>query len=72
MSDVETPVRRKPGRPPKVSEPVTPSAAGVSYRVVKNVEHPILEQVLNEHAADGWRLHSFTSAYGGYLCVFER
>ena len=43
-----------------------------AYKVLRNVEHPILEGTLNDMAADGWRLHSFVAAHGGYLCVFER
>lgn len=58
------PIKRGPGRPPKPAAP--------QYLVLRNVEHPIMEQVLNQQAAQGWRLHSFTSAVGGYLCVFER
>lgn len=65
MSDAEVPVRRKPGRPPKA--PVE-----AKYRVVRNVEHPILEATLNGMAEQGWRFHSLSPAIGGYLCVFER
>lgn len=70
-----TPLKRPPGRPRKQAAPKTAvlaSAARVEYRVLRNVEHPNMQQVLNEQAAAGWRLHSFTAAHGGYLCVFER
>jgi hypothetical protein len=69
----ETPQKRAPGRPRKLAAvPSPPSKAVVQYRVVKNVEHPVLQQTLDGMAADGWRLHTFTPALAGYLCVFER
>jgi hypothetical protein len=49
-----------------------PLVGGVEYLVVRSVEHPLLQDVLNGHAVAGWRLHSLTPAHGGYLCVLER
>lgn len=70
------PQKRAPGRPRKLAAVpdtgVSPSVRRFEYLVVRNVEHPLLQQVLDGHAVAGWRLHSLTPAHGGYLCVFER
>lgn len=56
----------------RVARPAKPSKAVVEYRVVKNVEHPVLQQTLDDMTAGGWRLHTLMPALAGYLCVFER
>lgn len=41
-----------------------------TYRVAKTDD---VENVLNGHARDGWKLHTITeSTYGKWLIVFER